>query len=191
MRKWKKDVTTRPLTGPCRKILVLGGYALALARRFHVSWRALTFAQTLTITLRLLPPLLPALLRSAVFSAGSPPPPAFCIVATPQTAKKCFRMPWPERPFTSLEQTTPRSRKTTLWPFADVPNKMMVVHGSRLLPMFKSRSEASTSLRGVASTAYLIPKPWLLIYKMHQSRVHTLAPWGGEQRVFCLLFLCG
>lgn len=36
---------------------------------------------------------------------------------------------------------------TALWPLANVPSKMTLVHGSSLLPLFKSRSEALTSLR--------------------------------------------
>jgi hypothetical protein len=39
-------------------------------------------------------------------------------------------MPWPEQPFTALEQTTPGPMITALWPFADVPKKMTLVHGS-------------------------------------------------------------
>jgi hypothetical protein len=39
-------------------------------------------------------------------------------------------MPWPEQPFTALEQTTPGPMMTALWPFADVPKKMTLVHGS-------------------------------------------------------------
>ena len=66
-------------------------------------------------------------------------------------------MPRPEQPFTALEQTMPRPMSTALWPFADVPKKMMLVHGS-CYSRCKSRSEASTSLRGVF---YL--SSWLLI----------------------------
>ena len=60
-------------------------------------------------------------------------------------------MPRPEQPFASFEQTTPGPMMTALWPLADVPKKMTLVHGRSLLPLFKSRSEASTSLRGVLS----------------------------------------
>ena len=37
---------------------------------------------------------------------------------------------------------------TALWQLADGTNKMTSVRGRRLLPLFKSRSEALTSLRG-------------------------------------------
>jgi hypothetical protein len=37
----------------------------------------------------------------------------------------------PKQPFTTLEQTTPRPMMTTaLWPFAEMPKKMTLVHGS-------------------------------------------------------------
>ena len=96
----------------------------------------------------------------------------------------CLWTPRPEQPFASFEQTTPGPMKTALWPLADVTNKMTSVHGSWLLPLFKSRSEASTSLRGVYFTAILTAFRSWLIYEMTQSRDHALPLWPGPERVF-------
>ena len=62
---------------------------------------------------------------------------------------------------------------------------MTLVHGSWLLPLFKSRSEVLTSLRGVYSTT-LPAYRRLLMYEVCQSREPPLALWPGPPRVFGL-----
>jgi len=57
---------------------------------------------------------------------------------------------------------------TALWPFADVPKKMTLVHGRCLLPLVKSRSEALTSLRGVYLSPFLTDLYSGLLYQMCQ-----------------------
>ena len=74
---------------------------------------------------------------------------------TQRTAITCLRTPRPEQPFASFEQTMPEPMMATLWPLTDMTNKMTSVHGRRLLPLFKSRSEALTSLRGAFCTSLL------------------------------------
>jgi hypothetical protein len=76
---------------------------------------------------------------------------------------------------------------TALWPLADVINKMTSVHGRRLLPLFKSRSEALTSLRGVLCTALLTAFHSLLLYDPRQVRERMRAPWPDPQRGFVTL----
>ena len=68
---------------------------------------------------------------------------------------------------------------TALWPLLDVPNTMTSVHGSCLLPLVKSRSEALTSLRGVSSKPPLTAFRSLLLYEMRQSRDLLTARWPG------------
>src|SRR5271154_5282253 len=93
-----------------------------------------------------------ALLGGTILLAGTPTLPMPGLPLTDLTAKTGSPMPRPERPLAAFEQTQPLSRRTAPWPLADVPKKMTLVHGrGPLLPLFKSRSEASTSLRGVLS----------------------------------------
>jgi hypothetical protein len=71
---------------------------------------------------------------------------------------------------------------TALWPLADMTDKMTSVHGSLLLPLFKSRSEAPTSLRDAFCT--LLPtafQSWLL-YDPRQPRDQRRAHWLGPPR---------
>src|SRR5271166_1585729 len=62
-----------------------------------------------------------------------------------------------EKLFAALEQTAPQPIRTAPWPLADVLGKMTLVHGKLLLlPLFKSRSEALTSLRGASYQSLLL-----------------------------------
>jgi hypothetical protein len=73
---------------------------------------------------------------------------------------------------------------TALWPFADVPKKMALVHREPLLPLFKSRSEASTSLRGAF---YL--SSWLLVSLQNVPNPAIDVPrLGPGQSAFCHAF---
>jgi hypothetical protein len=74
------------------------------------------------------PPLL-ALIGRAILLARLPTPPALRLPLTGFTAKMGSPMPRPEQPLTSFEQTLSRPMMTALWPFADVPKKMALVHG--------------------------------------------------------------
>ncbi len=76
---------------------------------------------------------------------------------------------------------------TALWPLLDVLKKMTLVHGSLLLPLGKSRSEALTSLRGVFLTSLLPAFRYRLLYQMCQSRDLPAAFWPGPQRAFVTL----
>ncbi len=187
MRKREKLVAARPIAWPPRKIFLLRGNALALARRIHVSRRRLPLAHPLSIALRLFPSLLLAVLGRAIALARPPAPPLLSRAATHFTAIARSWMSWPEQPFTALEQTTPGPMATALWPLADVPNKMTLVHGRRLLPTVKSRSEALTSLRGVFPSPSLAAFRSWSIYDMRQSRDQPLALWPGPLRVFVTL----
>jgi hypothetical protein len=93
-------------------------------------------------------------------------------------------MPGPEQPFTALEQTTPGPMMmTALWPFADVPKKMALVHGS---PYSRCSSlEAKRQLRFEA--LFTSRLAYLSIYKKCQSRDLRPAPWPGTKRVFVTL----
>jgi hypothetical protein len=83
------------------------------------------------MSLRLGTPLLLALLGRPILLARLPTLPATNCVAALFTAILRKWMTRPEQPFTALEQTTPGlMMMTALWPFADVPNRMTLVHGS-------------------------------------------------------------
>jgi hypothetical protein len=86
----------------------------------------------------------------------------------------------PEQPFAALEQTMPWLAANAFWTRTDLTNKMTLVHGSLLLPMFKSRSEAITSLRGVSYSRLSL----LINLQMGQPRDPTTAPRLGTKRVF-------
>ncbi len=96
------------------------------------------------------------ILGRTILLAGTPTLPVSRRLPTGHTAIMGAPMPRPERPFASFEQTQPGLLKTALWPRADVPQRMTMVHGRSLLPLFKSRSEASTSPRG----DFFCPPPW-------------------------------
>ena len=81
------------------------------------------------ISFRLFASLLLAVLGRPIPLTRPPALPMASRVATLFTAIVRSWMPWPEQPFTALEQTTPGPMITALWPFADVPNKMTLVHG--------------------------------------------------------------
>jgi hypothetical protein len=182
MRQSEKFVATRSVTWPLAKIFCRCGWALALAWLCQLRCRALPLAQTLPIALALAASPLSALLGLAIELAGVPAPPAACLVATSGRAIACLRPSRPEQPLTALEQTTAGPSQTALWTGAAVPDKMTMVHGSWLLPLFKSRSEAPTSLRGVCSR--ILPCRRSLMYEMCQSRDPPMALGPGPQRVF-------
>ena len=151
MRDVEKLVATGPTTRPARKNFLPGGCMRWPSRGAAASADAAgPLTQPLTITLRLFATLLLAVLGRAILLARLPTPPAPSRLPTRLTAIMRSPMPRPEQPFAALEQTPPGPIMTALWPLADVPKKMTLVHGRRLLPLFKSRSEASTSLRGVS-----------------------------------------
>jgi len=82
------------------------------------------------MSLRLFTALLLAVLGRAIPLTRPPAAPVPRRLATRFTAIVRSGMPRPEQPFTALEQTTPGPMMTALWPFADVPKKMTLVHGS-------------------------------------------------------------
>jgi len=182
MRESEKFVATRSVAWTLERIFCRCRWALALARLCRVRCHALTLTQTLPIALALVPPLLSAVRGVAITLAGLPTPPAACLVATRLGAIACLRPPRPEQQFTAFEQTTAGPPQTALWTGAAVPDKMTMVHGSWLLPLFKSRSEAPTSLRGVCSL--ILPCRRSLMYEMCQSRDPPIALGPGPQRVF-------
>lgn len=184
MNNREKFVATRPITWPRRQISTRRPCALALARRIHRSCHGLPLAQPLPIASALFLPSLAAVIARAIPLARLPTPPALCRLATHFTAIARLRTPRPEQPFTSLEQTAPGPMMTGLWTLADLPDKMTLVHGSWLLPLFKSRGEASTSLRGVSSNPHLTAFRSLLLYEMRHSRDPALARWPGPLRRF-------
>src|ERR1019366_1570592 len=65
----------------------------------------------------------------AIFLARLPTPPALRLLLTCFAAKMGSPMPRPEQPFASFEQTLPGPMMTALWPLADVPKRMTLVHG--------------------------------------------------------------
>jgi hypothetical protein len=110
----------------------------------------------LSIPPRLATPSFTPGVAGSIALARLPTPPAPSRLLTAFAAIACLRMPRPEQPFASFEQTTPGPMMTALWPRAEAPKKITSVHGSWLLPMFKSRSEALNSLRGVFYTSPFI-----------------------------------
>ena len=64
-------------------------------------------------------------------------------------------MPRPEQPFASFEQTLPGPMMmTALWPLADVPKKMTLVHGRSC-----SRCSSLGAKRQLRSEAFFHPLP--------------------------------
>ena len=72
-------------------------------------------------------------------------------------------MPRPEQPFASLEQALPGPMPTALWPLADVPKKMTLVHGRN-----RSRCSSLGAKRQLRSEAFYPRSPSILPYKMCQ-----------------------
>jgi hypothetical protein len=182
----KKHIATRPITRPQRKIITTGRCALALARRGHLSYcRRLPMMAPLPIALRLLPSPLLAVLGGPIALTRPPTPPALSRLPTRFTAIVGLRMTWREKLFAALEQTAPQPIRATPWPLAEVLGKMTLVHGRLLLPLFKSRSEASTSLRGASyRSLLLINFRRHLVYEVCQSRDPITAHWPGPPRAF-------
>jgi hypothetical protein len=181
VRESEQFVATWPITGPPGKIFRRCCWALALARLCQVRSHPLTLVQALSIALALATPLLAAVLGVAIALAGVPTPPATCLEATGFRAIARLRMRRPEETGAAFEQTTAGPPQTALWTVAAAPDRMTMVHGSWLLPLFKSRSETSTSLRGVYSRILSCRS---LMYEMCQSRVPPMALGPGPQRAF-------
>jgi hypothetical protein len=129
MRQGESFVATRPLAAASRKSIAFRGWALALARRIAVSCRFGLFAPPLPITLSLLAAPLTPVVGVSIALARLLAPPTPSRFLTGLTAIACLRAPRPEQPLATLEQTTPGPMMTTLWPRADVTNKMTSVHG--------------------------------------------------------------
>ena len=181
MGESEKFVAARSVAWPLEKIFCRCRWALALARLWQVRCHGLTLPQTLPIAQALVPPPLSAVLGVAITLAGLPTTPAAGLAATRLGAIACLRPPRPKQSLTAFEQTTAGPPQTALWTGAAMPDKMTMVHGSWLLPLFKSRSEAPTSLRGVCSR--ILPNRRWLMYEMCQSRNPPMALWPGPQRV--------
>jgi hypothetical protein len=69
-------------------------------------------------------------------------------------------MPRPEQPFAAFEQTLPGPMRTALWPLADVPKKMTLVHGR-----IDSRCSSLGAKRQLRSGALYPLSPAILLYK--------------------------
>jgi hypothetical protein len=119
----EQQVTTRPITHPLAKILVGTCWALAYARRRHVSCCGGLFASPLPMTPLLLPP--------PLLSAGTGPITLACLDTPPTpsrlpatgTAITCLRMGRTEGPFTAFEKTT--SLATPMTGLLPCPTKVM------------------------------------------------------------------
>ena len=106
------------------------------------------------------PPLLAAIGR-AILLARLPTPPALSLLLTCFAAKMGSPMPRPEQPFASFEQTLPGPMMmTALWPLADVPKKMTLVHGR-----YCSRCSSLGAKRQLRSEAFYPRSPSILLYK--------------------------
>ena len=115
-----------------------------------------------SIAFGLFAPLLLAVIGRAILLARLPTPPASSLLLTCFTAKMGSPMPRPEQPFTAFEQTLPGPMMmTALWPFADVPKKMTLVHG-RLC----SRCSSLGAKRQLRSEAFYPRSPSILLYRM-------------------------
>ena len=69
-------------------------------------------------------------------------------------------MPRPEQPFASFEQTLPGPMMmTALWPLADVPKRMTLVHGR-----YDSRCSSLGAKRQLRSEAFYPRSPSILLY---------------------------
>src|ERR1035438_4466722 len=80
------------------------------------------------------------------------------------TAKMGSPMPRPEKPFASFEQTLPGPMMmTALWPFANVPKRMTLVHGRRY-----SRCSSLGAKCQLRSEASYPRSPSILLYKMYR-----------------------
>ena len=89
-------------------------------------------------------------------------------------------MPRPEQPFASFEQTLPGPMMmTALWPLADVPKRMTLVHGR-----IDSRCSSLGAKRQLRSEAFYPRSPSILLYRCAESRGPPLARWPGPTRGF-------
>jgi hypothetical protein len=152
MPQGEKVVAPRPLAAASGKIVIDAGWALALARRIAVSCGLGLGASPLAIALGLVASALTAVVGGAIAAAGLPASPEARGFLTGLAAIACLRASGPEEVLAALEQTKPEPVMTAGLPLAEVTIRMTLVHGSSLLPMYKSRGEALTSLRGVFSS---------------------------------------
>src|SRR6266581_3895031 len=127
-----------------------------------------------------------------ILSARPLLPPTLGRLLTGFTAIACLRTRRPERLFAALQETKPlptpfpplfrlRWAPASLWTFTARYPKMTWVHGSRLVPAIKSRSEALTSLRGALFNR---SSPPFLCRYYTQSRDPARAHWPCQWRAF-------
>jgi hypothetical protein len=122
----------------------------------------LLFTLPLSIAFGLFAPPLLALIGRAIFLTRLPTPPASGFLLTCLTAKMGLPMPRPEQPFASFEQTLPGPMMmTALWPLADVPKRMTLVHGR-----YCSRCSSLGAKHQLRSEASYPRSPSILLYQM-------------------------
>ena len=102
-----------------------------------------------------------AILGCPILLAGMPTLPMPGLPLTDLTAVMRSPMPRPEQPFASFEQTLPGPMMTALWPRADVPKKMTLVHGR-----IDSRCSSLGAKRQLRSEAFYPRSLSILLYKM-------------------------
>src|ERR1700679_2048589 len=95
-------------------------------------------------------------------------------------------MPRPEQPFASFEQTLPGPMMmTALWPLADVPKRMTLVHGRSC-----SRCSSLGAKRQLRSEASYSRSPSILLYKMRPNRAARRWRTSPIKRAFLARFQC-
>jgi hypothetical protein len=124
-----------------------------------------------------------ALLGRPILLAGLPTLPASSLLSTCFTAKMGSPMPRPEQPFASFEQTLPGPMMTALWPFADVPKKMTLVHGRSC-----SRCSSLGAKRQLRSEAFYPHSPSILLYKTSRIARSTAGALPRSNARFRLVF---
>src|ERR1019366_10149256 len=102
-----------------------------------------------------------AILGCSILLAGMPTLPMPGLLLTDLTAVTRSPMPRPEQPFASFEQTLPGPMMTALWPLADVPKRMTLVHGR-----INSRCSSLGAKRQLRSEAFYPRSPSILHYQM-------------------------
>ena len=119
---------------------------------------------SLPIPSRLFLAALASLFGGAILLACLPSSPPPGRLPTRFAAITGLRLPRPEQPFASFEQALPGPMMmTALWPLADVPKKMTLVHGRHY-----SRCSSLGAKRQLRSEAFYPSSPSILPYKMCQ-----------------------
>src|ERR1022692_2571151 len=125
-----------------------------------------------------------AILGCPILLAGMPTLPMPGLPLTEFTAVMRSPMPRPEQPFASFEQTLPGPMMmTALWPLADVPKRMTLVHGR-----YCSRCSSLGAKRQLRSEAFYPRSPSILLYKMRPNRAAQRWRTGPIQRAFLARF---